>query len=176
MDTVLRKQTISIFRVTPEDANRNLHSSETLLPRPCYPNLHHIMFIHHFENLKQKTLLMVNAGKTELEAPIMFWHVPLGHLDPWSPDRLLIPKRNVVTSLCCVQSQKIAGLKTCSISVCPSIRRMQYGGIYKCMVTLHQKMSNRGKSHDLPGQGIGPALSIQHCCCSFKSFFISKNH
>jgi len=48
--------------------------------------------------------------------------------------------------------------------------------IYICYVTLHQKMSNRVKSHDIPGQGIGPALSTQHCCSSFKSLFISKNH
>ena len=58
-------------------------------------------------------------------------HVLLGHLDPWKQDRLVIPKHwNVVTTLCCTQSQKIAGLKTCSIAVCPSIRRMQNGGIY----------------------------------------------
>ena len=37
-------------------------------------------------------------------------------------------------------------------------------------------MSNRVKSHDLPGQGIGHALSTQHCCSSFKSLFIPKNH
>ena len=59
---------------------------------------------------------------------------------------------------------------------CLSDRRMPNGGIYICSVTLLQKMSNRVKSHDLPRQGIGPALSTQHCCSSFKSFFISKNH
>jgi len=48
--------------------------------------------------------------------------------------------------------------------------------IYICSVTLLQKMSNMVKSHDLPCQGIGPALSTEHCCSSFKSFFISKNH
>ena len=47
---------------------------------------------------------------------------------------------------------------------------------YVCSVTLLQKMSNRVKSHDLPRQRIGPALSTQHCCSSFKSFFISRNH
>ena len=45
-----------------------------------------------------------------------------------------------------------------------------------CSVTLLQKMSNRVKSHYLPCQGTGHALSTQHCCSSFKSFFISKNH
>jgi len=105
-------------------------------------------------------------------------HVLLGHLDPWRWDQLDIPKRwNGITILCCAQSQKIAGLKTCSISVCPSIRRMQNSeNIYIYVLTLLQKMSNRVKSHDLPGQGIGPALSTQHCCSSFKSFFVSKNH
>ena len=44
-------------------------------------------------------------------------HVLLGHLDPWRWDRLVIPKRNGITTLCCAQSQKTAGLKTCSISV-----------------------------------------------------------
>jgi len=48
--------------------------------------------------------------------------------------------------------------------------------IYICSVTLLQKMSNRVKSHDLPCQGICPALSTQHCCSTFKSLFISKNH
>ena len=44
-------------------------------------------------------------------------HVLLGHLDPWRQERLVIPKRNGITALCCTQPQKIAGLKTCSISV-----------------------------------------------------------
>ena len=48
--------------------------------------------------------------------------------------------------------------------------------IYICSVTLLQKMSNRVKSHDLPCQGICPALYTQHCCSSFKSLLISKNH
>ena len=48
--------------------------------------------------------------------------------------------------------------------------------IYIYYVTLLQKMSNRVQSHGLPRQAIGPALSTQHCCSSFKSFFISQNH
>ena len=48
--------------------------------------------------------------------------------------------------------------------------------IYICFVTLLHKISTGVKSHDLPGQAIGPALSTQHCCSSFKSFFTSKNH
>jgi hypothetical protein len=36
-------------------------------------------------------------------------------------------------------------------------------------------MSIRKKSLDLPGQGIGPALSTQQFFSRFKSFFISKN-
>ena len=48
--------------------------------------------------------------------------------------------------------------------------------IYICYVTLLQKMSNGVKSHDLPHQAIGPVLSTQHCCSSFKSFYNSKNH
>ena len=44
-------------------------------------------------------------------------HVLLGHLDPWRRDWLVIPKRwNGITILCYVQSQEIAGHKTCSIS------------------------------------------------------------
>ena len=58
-------------------------------------------------------------------------HVLLPHLDPWRWDQVFIPKRrNGITTLCCVQSQNIASLESCSISVCPSIRRMQNGGIY----------------------------------------------
>jgi len=45
-------------------------------------------------------------------------HVLLGHLEPWRWDWLDIPKHwNVINILCCAQSQKISGLKTCSISV-----------------------------------------------------------
>ena len=40
--------------------------------------------------------------------------------------------------------------------------------IYICSVTLLQKMSNTVKSHDLPCQGIGLALSTEHCCSSSK--------
>jgi len=53
---------------------------------------------------------------------------------------------------------------------------MPNGGIYICSVILLQKMSTRVKSHDLPGQGIGPVLSTQSLCSRFKSFFISKKH
>ena len=41
--------------------------------QPRYPNLHHVMFIHHCEKLKQKTQWMVHARKTELQAHITFW-------------------------------------------------------------------------------------------------------
>jgi hypothetical protein len=34
---------------------QTVNSSETLLSRSCYPNLDHIMFLHHCEILKQKT-------------------------------------------------------------------------------------------------------------------------
>ena len=104
-------------------------------------------------------------------------HVLLGHLDPWGWDRLVILKRwNGITTSCCTQFQKIAGLKNVQF-LCPSIRRMQNGEyIYICYVTLLKKMSYGVKSHDLPRQAIGPALSTQHCCSSFKSFYNSKNH
>jgi hypothetical protein len=45
-----------------------------------------------------------------------------------------------------------------------------------CSVTLLQKISTGEKSDYMPGQAIGPALSTQHLCSTFKSFFISKNH
>ena len=57
-------------------------------------------------------------------------NVLLGHLDPWRQDRLVIPKRNVVTTLCCTQSQKIAGLKTCSISVSFRQENAKWWNIY----------------------------------------------
>jgi len=53
MDIVLQKQTTSIFRVPPEDANSNVlwnTATQTMLS-----NLDHIMFIHQRENLKQRT-------------------------------------------------------------------------------------------------------------------------
>jgi len=75
---------------------------------------------------------------------ILSRHFLLGHLDPWRQDRLVIPKRqNGITTLCCVKSQKIAGLKTHSISV--SLQQNAkwwkiYIYIYICSVTLLQKM------------------------------------
>jgi hypothetical protein len=56
------------------------------------------------------------------------------------------------------------------------VRTMPNGRIYDmCSVILIQKISSRVKSHDLPGQGIGPALPNQHICSRFKSSFIPKN-
>jgi len=66
MDTVLKKQTTSIFRTPPEDGKSNLLRN-TATQITCYPNLHHIMFIHHCEKLKQKTQWMVHGGKAELQ-------------------------------------------------------------------------------------------------------------
>jgi len=95
---------------------------------------------------------------------------------PLKWDRMVIPKCwNVINTLCCVQSLNTADLKTCSVSVCSSIRRMQNGGILMCSVTLLQKMSSSIKSLELPGQEIGPAVLIQNLCSRFKSFN-SKNH
>ena len=37
-------------------------------------------------------------------------------------------------------------------------------------------MSCRVKSHDLPGQRIGPALPTQHICGRFKNSFIPTHH
>jgi hypothetical protein len=68
MDIVLKKQTGSICRAPPEDATSSLLSNTTT-QITCYPILHHIMFIHHREKLKQRTQWMVHAGKTELQVP-----------------------------------------------------------------------------------------------------------
>jgi len=72
MDTVLKKQTTSIFRVPPEDA-KSIFFWNTASQTTCYPNLHHIMIIHQCEKLKQKIYWMVHAGKTKLQVHIMFW-------------------------------------------------------------------------------------------------------
>jgi len=48
--------------------------------------------------------------------------------------------------------------------------------IYICSVTLLQKKSNRVKSHDLPGQGIGPALSTKHPWSRLKTLVSKKHH
>jgi len=78
--------------------------------------------------------------------------------------------------LCCAQFQPIAGLKNVQFQCVLPSGECKMVNIYICSVILLQKMSNRGKSLDLPRQEIGPALSTQHYCSSFKSFFISKNH
>jgi hypothetical protein len=52
MDAALQKQTISTFRVPPEDTNSKVlwnTVTQTMLS-----NLDHIMLIHQCENLKQK--------------------------------------------------------------------------------------------------------------------------
>ena len=71
MDTDLKKQTTSILKTPPDDATSNLLWN-TATHTTCYPNLHHIMFIHHCENLKHKTQWMVHARKTELQVRIRF--------------------------------------------------------------------------------------------------------
>jgi hypothetical protein len=43
MDTVLKKQTASIFRATPEDAPSSLLSNNAT-QITCYPILHHIVY------------------------------------------------------------------------------------------------------------------------------------
>ena len=53
----------------------------------------------------------------------MFWPLkmgPIGYPKAWP---------NWITTLCCVQCQKRAGLKSCSITECLSIRRMSNGRI-----------------------------------------------
>jgi len=57
MDTVLRKQTISNFRVPPEDANSKFVWN-TATQTTCYPDLHHIMFIRYCEKLNYKYHIM----------------------------------------------------------------------------------------------------------------------
>jgi hypothetical protein len=73
-----------------------------------------------------------------------------GHLDTLKRDRLVILKRrNAITNLYCINSQKTAGLKTCSTALRPSVSRLPNSGIQMCSGTFLQKMSSRVKSHDL---------------------------
>jgi len=122
--------------------------------------------------------ITVNSNRHQVRAGcLLSRHVHFEHLDAWRWDRLVIQKFwNVITILCCVKSKKGVGPETCSNSVCPSVKRKANGWIYMCFVTLLQKISSRVKSHELPGQGIGPALPNQHPCSRFKSSFIPKNH
>jgi hypothetical protein len=83
--------------------------------------------------------------------------------------------QNVGMEFYSLQSNKRAGLKTCSISVCLSVRRPN-GWKEMCSVTLLQKMSRSVNSHDLPGQGIGPSFPTQHLCSRSICSFISKTH
>jgi hypothetical protein len=83
--------------------------------------------------------------------------------------------QNGITTLCSVKSKR-AGPKTCSISVCPSVRRMPNVWMYVCSITLLEKLSSRVKLHEFPGQGISPALPTQHACSRFKISFIPKDY
>ena len=51
----------------------------------------------------------------------------------------------------------------------------KWWNIYICSVTWLQKMSTRVKSHDFPGQGIGPVLLTQTLCSRFRSFSSLKS-
>ena len=104
-------------------------------------------------------------------------HVLLGHLDPWRRDRLVIPKGWKVVQHFMLHTipEDSRSQNMFNFSVSFHQKKAKWW-IYIYSVTLLQKMPNRVKSHDLPHQAIGHALSTQHCCSSFKSFFISKNH
>ena len=82
MDNVLKKQTPSNFRVhPPEDANSNLlRNTATQITR--YSNLDHIMFIHHYENLKQKTCRKNWITCTTLYSEPTLYDVMLLHFAP----------------------------------------------------------------------------------------------
>ena len=87
-------------------------------------------------------------------------HVLLGHLDSWRWDRLVILKRwNGITTLCCAQFQKVSKMFNFRVSF--HLENAKWW-IYICSVTLLQIMSNKIKSHELPRQGIGPALSTSY--------------
>jgi hypothetical protein len=45
-----------------------------------------------------------------------------------------------------------------------------------CETISNKTLSRREKSHDLPGQGMGPAFPTQHLCSRSKSSFIPKIH
>jgi len=47
---------MSIFRVPPKDANSKFLRN-TAIQTTCYPNLHHIMFIHHCQKTEAKNLV-----------------------------------------------------------------------------------------------------------------------
>jgi len=76
----------------------------------------------------------------------------------------------------CTISEYSKSQKLFNFSVSFLQENAKWWNIYICSVTLLQKMSTRVKSHDLPGQGIGPALFTQYLCSRFKRFFIYKNH
>jgi len=99
-------------------------------------------------------------------------HVLLGHLDPSRWDRLviLIQWNGITTMLRTIpkdsRSKNVQFLCVLPTGECKMVKIHTY--IYICSVTLLQKMSNTVKSHDLPCQGIGLALSTEHCCSSSK--------
>ena len=58
-------------------------------------------------------------------------HVLLGHLDPRRQDRMVIPKLwNGITTVCCTQSQRIAGQNTSSIPVSFREENAKWWNIY----------------------------------------------
>jgi hypothetical protein len=76
------------------------------------------------------------------------------------------PKISKLVQFLCLSNRRMSNCGICGI----------YTHTHKRCVTLLQKMSPGVKSHNLPGQGTGAALSTQHCCSRFKSFFIPKDH
>ena len=66
-DTILEKETTSIYRKPPVGANSKLfwNTADQIM---CYPKKD-IVFIHQSKNLKQKVPQMVHPGKSELPVP-----------------------------------------------------------------------------------------------------------
>jgi hypothetical protein len=71
MDIVLKKNSTSVFRKPHEDEHRNFFWN-TATQITCYPNLDHIMFIHHCEKFMEKPSWWFKLEKLNYMYHIMF--------------------------------------------------------------------------------------------------------
>ena len=123
-----------------------------------------------YRNISSITISCSNSHQV-FTVCLLSRHVLLGH--PGYPKH-----QNGIATLCFVKSQKAAGLKTCSISACPSIRRMP--NVWTYMVLWHYEGRLISNAHSeifcrqsivvMRAQCVLVATTLLHSDAKFHSF------
>ena len=88
------------------------------------------------------------------------------------------PETSEITNLCCVKPPEESRSQNMSnFSVSFHQDSAKWSNIYVfCDIISNKTLYRRVNSHDLPGQGMGPAFPTQYLCSRSKSPFIPKIH